>query len=55
MSDSRLCNVEIDDWFPADKDRQRFLDLLALGKPRLKELGKLGKVDVWLDHQLARL
>jgi hypothetical protein len=55
MSEAKRCNVEIGDWFPAESDRQRFLDLLASGKPRLQELGKLGKVETWLDSQLARL
>lgn len=51
MSDSRLCGVEIDDWFPAEEDRQLFLDLLAKGRSRLQELGRLEKVERWLRGQ----
>lgn len=51
LSDSKYCNVEIDDWFPAEEDRQRFLDLLATAWPRLHELGRLEKVEYWLRYQ----
>lgn len=51
LSDSKYCNVEIDDWFPAEEDRQRFLDLLATAWPRLQELGRFEKVEHWLRGQ----
>lgn len=51
LSDSQHCNVEIADWFPADEDRQRFLDLLGAAKARFREVGKLDRVGRWLDGQ----
>lgn len=51
MGDCRHCSVEIDSWFPAEEDRQRFLDLLAAGMTRLQELGRLDKVEHWLRDQ----
>ena len=51
LSDSQHCSVEISDWFPADEDRQRFLELLAVGSARLRELGKLDRVERWLSTQ----
>lgn len=51
LSDSLHCNVEIREWFPADQDRQQFLDLMCTAKCRLRELGKLERVERWLDEQ----
>jgi hypothetical protein len=51
LTDSLHCNVEMREWFPADEDRQRFLELLAVGSDRLRELGKLEKVEQWLQTQ----
>lgn len=51
LSDSQHCNVEIEDWFPDDEDRQRFLDLIGAAKGRLRELRKLDRVERWLDGQ----
>ncbi|WP_339101282.1 hypothetical protein WKQ99_10135 [Pseudomonas atacamensis] len=51
LSESQHCSVEIADWFPADEDRQRFLELLAVGSARLCELGKLDRVERWLSTQ----
>jgi hypothetical protein len=51
LSDSQRCNVEIDEWFPAEMDRKRFLELLAVGSARLCELGKLDRVERWLATQ----
>jgi hypothetical protein len=52
LSDSRHCSVEIDEWFPADVDRQRFLALLALATHRLRDLDRLEKVEHWLECQI---
>lgn len=54
LSESPHCNVEINEWFPADRDRQRFLDLLAIGKPQFCVLGKQVKVDAWLLSQASQ-
>ena len=51
LSDSQHCNVEIEDWFPSDEDRQRFLKLLETSNARLRELGKLERVERWLEDQ----
>ena len=51
LSDSQHCNVEIEDWFPDDEDRQRFLDLIGAAKGRLRDIGRLEKVERWLDSQ----
>jgi hypothetical protein len=47
LSESKHCNVEIAEWFPTEMDRQRLIDLLATGRPKLYDLGKHGKVDTW--------
>lgn len=51
MSDSRHCNVEITEWFPADGDRKQLLDLLESGSPGLRMFGRLEKVERWLLTQ----
>lgn len=51
LSESQYCNVEIEDWFPGDDDKQRFVNLLLAARPRLRELGRLEKVDSWLRDQ----
>lgn len=51
LSDSQHCSVEIDEWFPSDEDRQRFLDLIGAAMGRLRELGKLERVERWLEGQ----
>lgn len=51
LSESTRCNVEIDEWFPDDDDKRRFVDLLLGARPRLGELGRLQKVDAWLRTQ----
>lgn len=51
LSDSLHCNVEIADWFPSTEDRQRFLDLLRSARPHLLDLGRMEKVDRWLETQ----
>lgn len=51
LSDSQHCSVEIDEWFPAEVDRQRFLDLIGAAMGRLRELGKLERVERWLEGQ----
>lgn len=51
LSDSQHCSVEIDEWFPSGEDRQRFLDLLETSNARLRELGKLERVERWLEGQ----
>ncbi|WP_092357893.1 hypothetical protein [Pseudomonas sp. NFACC25] len=51
LSESQHCSVEIGEWFPAEGDRQRFLDLLGEAKLQLREMGRLEKVERWLDTQ----
>ncbi|MBD8614103.1 hypothetical protein IFT69_10265 [Pseudomonas putida] len=51
LSDSRHCNVEIDEWFPAGEDRQQFLDLIVASTGRLRAVNRLGKVERWLEGQ----
>ncbi len=51
LSESQHCNVEIEEWFPDDDDKRRFVDLLLAARPRLQELGRLGKVETWLRTQ----
>lgn len=51
LSDSQHCSVEIDEWFPSGEDRQRFLDLLDAAKVRLLEIGRLDRVERWLEGQ----
>lgn len=51
LSDSRHCSVEIGDWFPAEVDRQRFLDLLGTASSRLREVGRLERIEHWLEGQ----
>ncbi|PHN42223.1 hypothetical protein [Pseudomonas sp. ICMP 564] len=48
LSESRHCSVEIAEWFPTEMDRQRLLDLLDIGRPKLRVLSKQEKVDAWL-------
>lgn len=51
LSESQRCNVEIEEWFPSDDDKQRLVDLLQAARPMLVELGRLEKVDSWLRDQ----
>ncbi|MBV4467396.1 hypothetical protein KVG95_29200 [Pseudomonas sp. SWRI79] len=51
LSESLYCNVEVNEWFPAEMDRQRLLDLLEVGRPKLCMLSKQKKVDAWLLSQ----
>ena len=51
LSDSQHCNVEVREWFPADEDRQRFLGLLDTARPHLLAMGRLEKVERWLETQ----
>lgn len=51
LSESQHCNVEIEDWFPDEDDKRRFVDLLLAARPRLGELGRLEKVETWLRTQ----
>ena len=51
LSESQHCNVEIDDWFPAEADKQRLLDLLGMGRPKLCVLNRQVKVERWLLSQ----
>ena len=48
LSDSLHCNIEITEWFPADQDRQRFLDLLGDAEARFRDVGRLEKLERWL-------
>jgi hypothetical protein len=51
LSESNHCNVEIAEWFLSHEDKQELLKLLDLAKPKLLEVGRLGKMEVWLTSQ----
>jgi hypothetical protein len=51
LSESAHCNVEVAEWFPSPEDRQRLLDILDLGKPKLLEVGRLKTMEAWLSSQ----
>lgn len=51
LSDSEHCNIEIDEWFPSLTEKQRLLKILDSAKPKLFEVGRLHKVETWLDSQ----
>lgn len=51
LSESKHCNVEVPEWFPSEKDRQRLFELLDLVNPKLRESGRLGKIEAWLTSQ----
>lgn len=51
LSDSRYCNVEVAEWFPSPEARSHLLGVLDLGKPKLFELDRLQKMEVWLSSQ----
>ena len=51
LSESQHCNVELEEWFPDEDDKRRFVDLLLAARPRLQELGRLEKVEAWLDRE----
>lgn len=50
-NNSKHCSIDIDEWVPATEDRQRFLELLRASKLQLREVGRLEKVDRWLEGQ----
>lgn len=49
LSHSGQCNVEVAEWFPSLEERQRLYEILDLGKPKLHELGRLQKMETWLN------
>jgi hypothetical protein len=49
LSESRHCNVDVDDWFPSPGERERLYKILNAGKPKLLELGRLQKLESWLS------
>jgi len=51
LSESNHCSVEIDDWFSSPAERQRLLEILDTGKPKLSEVGRWQKVEPWLRAQ----
>lgn len=51
LSDFEHCSVEADEWFPTAEDRQRFLELLGAAKLQLREVGRLEKVERWLETE----
>jgi hypothetical protein len=51
LSESVHCSVEIDEWFPSHADRQRLLEILDTGRPKLSEAGRWQKVEAWLRMQ----
>lgn len=42
---------ETAEWFLSHEDKQELLKLLYLAKPKLLEVGRLGKMEVWLTSQ----
>lgn len=51
LSKSEHCNVEVTEWFSSFSDKQRLLNLLSTGKSKLQEVGRLEKVEIWLNSQ----
>ena len=51
LSDSKHCNVEVAEWFPSSKTKQRLLEILDSGKPKLLDPAKLQKIEAWLSSQ----
>lgn len=51
LSDSKLCNVEVADWFPSSETKQRFFEILNSGRRKLLDPDKLQKMEVWLSSQ----
>ena len=51
LSESEHCNIEIDEWFPSLTEKQRLLKMLDLAKPKLFEVGRIQKMETWLDSQ----
>ena len=51
MSESNLCSVEIDDWFPSRAERQRLLEILDTARSQLSKVGRWQKVEAWLRTQ----
>ena len=51
LSDSKHCNVEVAEWFPSSRTKQRLLEILGSGKPKLLDPAKLKKLEAWLSSQ----
>lgn len=51
LRDSKHCNVEVAEWFPSSKTKQRLLEILDSGKPKLLDPAKLQKMEAWLRSQ----
>lgn len=51
LSESKHCNVVINEWFPSPSEKQRLLDILEAAKPKLFKVGRLHKVEAWLSSQ----
>lgn len=51
LSDSKHCNVEVAEWFPSSRTKQRLLEILGSGKPKLLDPAELKKLEAWLSSQ----
>lgn len=52
LSDSKDCNVEVNEWFPKPEDQRKFFAYIDKAKQKLEEVGKWTKVDCWKRSQL---
>lgn len=52
LSESKHCNVEVNDWFPKDEDQRKFFSYIDKARQKLEEVGKWKKVDCWKRSQL---
>ncbi|MBD0703701.1 MULTISPECIES: hypothetical protein [Pseudomonas] len=51
LSESKHCNVVIHGWFPSPSEKQRLLEILDAAKPRIFKVGRLHKVEAWLNYR----
>lgn len=51
LSESIHCNIEIAEWFPSSAAKQRLLEILDAGRPKLVDPAKLQKMEAWLNSQ----
>jgi hypothetical protein len=51
LSEAGHCSVEVADWFPSSEDKQGLIMFLDLGKLKLREMGRLQKMEAWLSSQ----
>ena len=51
LGGSKHCNVEVAKWFPSSEAKQRLLEILDSGRPKLLDPDKLQKMEAWLSSQ----